>query len=91
MVCRCVRRTTITAYTTPAAPHTPSVNAVPASVGHGALSTAAISSAAPKWTIVGVAKAFVVLSLRPAPRLALSTITTNWRPINAADAEPTMT
>jgi hypothetical protein len=51
-----------------------------------------ISRTAPKWTIVGVAKAPMVSGFVSRRRSsATSAMTTNWSPVSAAPEDPTIT
>src|SRR5437867_11690709 len=90
-VCRRACLITVTTYATPTTPQAPRPNAALESACHGALSIADISSTAQKCTIVGVANARAVVTSRSAFKSAASTITTNCRPVSAADEEPTIT
>ena len=61
----------------------------PPSECQGALVTAATSSTAQKWMMVGVLNA-AMAPPSPRPDSAVSVITTNCRPVSAAADEPTM-
>jgi hypothetical protein len=57
---------------------------------HGALSSAAMSSTAQKWRMVGVPKAAISVEPLFTEESAIRVTTTNCRPVSAPADEPTM-